>query len=242
MSRHMTERTTIRLPEDLIARAKRKAAAEGRTLTSLIEDGLRLVTTEDRKPGKTKRVMPPISKATGGLRPGIDLTRFSEIQGRDDLEIHEAHEALQMILPRRQCPDLRLPHRQRPPRGLPCVAGGSGLRRCPLRHRAARAERRRAHHDRPPHLYEPEPGGGGVPLLRHASWPASLSDRRARRASLGPLPAPLPRDEHAGLAGHRRLVRRACDRMGLRVGDDGPRLCTVPGPEMGDARTRSRVA
>jgi hypothetical protein len=82
----MTERTTIRLPEDLIARAKRKAAAEGRTLTSLIEDGLRLVTTEDRKPGKAKRVMPPISKATGGLRPGIDLTRLSEIQGRDDLK------------------------------------------------------------------------------------------------------------------------------------------------------------
>jgi hypothetical protein len=30
--------------------------------------------------------MPPISKTTGGLRPGIDLTRFSEIQGRDDLD------------------------------------------------------------------------------------------------------------------------------------------------------------
>jgi predicted DNA binding CopG/RHH family protein len=40
----MAERTTVRLPEDLVARAKRKAAAEGRTLTSLIEDGLRLVT------------------------------------------------------------------------------------------------------------------------------------------------------------------------------------------------------
>ena len=86
MSRHMAERTTIRLPEDLISRAKRKAAAEGRTLTALIEDGLRLVTTEDRKPGKTKRVNPPISKATGGLRPGLDATRFSEIQSRDDLE------------------------------------------------------------------------------------------------------------------------------------------------------------
>ena len=86
MSRHMAERTTIRLPEDLISRAKRKAAAEGRTLTALIEDGLRLVTTEDRKPSTTKRVMPPISKATGGLRPGIGLTRVSEIQGRDDLE------------------------------------------------------------------------------------------------------------------------------------------------------------
>jgi predicted nucleic acid-binding protein len=37
------------------------------------------------------------------------------------------------------------------------VAGGSGFRRCPLRHLAARAERRRAHHDRPPHLYQPSP-------------------------------------------------------------------------------------
>src|SRR5215204_3295342 len=117
-----------------------------------------------------------------------------------------------------------------------CRAWLEAVVRCPLRHRAAGAERLRAHHDRPPHLYESEPAGGAVPLLRHASWPASLSDRRARRASLGPLPAPLPRDQHARLAGHRRLVRRACDRMGLRVGDDGPRLCTVPGPEMGDAR------
>jgi hypothetical protein len=38
----MAERTTVRLPEDLIRRAKIEAAAEGRTLTSLIEDGLRL--------------------------------------------------------------------------------------------------------------------------------------------------------------------------------------------------------
>ena len=89
MSRHMTERTTVRLPEDLLTRAKRKAAAEGRTLTSLIEDGLRLVTAENRKPAKEKRVLPPISKATGGLRPGVDLTRFSDIQGMDYLEYME---------------------------------------------------------------------------------------------------------------------------------------------------------
>ena len=87
MSRHMPERTTVRLPEELLARAKRKAAAEGRTLTSLIEDGLRLVTAEDRK--SQKRVMPRISKATGGLLPGVDLTRFSDIQGLDDLEYME---------------------------------------------------------------------------------------------------------------------------------------------------------
>ena len=35
----MIERTTVRLPKDLLDHARRKAAAEGRTLTSLIEDG-----------------------------------------------------------------------------------------------------------------------------------------------------------------------------------------------------------
>ncbi len=85
MSRHMPERTTVRLPGELLARAKRKAAAEGRTVTSLIEEGLRLVTGEDRKPANARRLLPPISKATGGLRPGVDLTRFSDIQGMDDL-------------------------------------------------------------------------------------------------------------------------------------------------------------
>lgn len=85
----MPERTTVRLPEDLLTRAKRKAAAEGRTLTSLIEDGLRLVVTENRKPDKRKRVVLPVSKATGGLRPGVDLTRFSDIEEQDDLEYME---------------------------------------------------------------------------------------------------------------------------------------------------------
>ena len=89
MSRHMPERTTVRLPEELLARAKRKAAVEGRTVTSLIEEGLRLVTADERNPAKAKRVLPPISKATGGLRPGVDLTRFSDIQGMDDLESME---------------------------------------------------------------------------------------------------------------------------------------------------------
>ena len=42
------ERTTVRLPQDLLKRAKRKAAAEGRTLTSLIEDGLRMVVSDRR--------------------------------------------------------------------------------------------------------------------------------------------------------------------------------------------------
>ncbi len=89
MSRHMNERTTIRLPADLLNRAKRKAAAEGRTLTSLIEDGLRLVVAENRKAAKGKRVMPRVSTATGGPMPGIDLTDFSALQEMDDLEYVE---------------------------------------------------------------------------------------------------------------------------------------------------------
>jgi len=85
----MTERTTVRLPEDLLARAKRKAAKEGRTLTSLIEDGLRAVVAERGKPAKGRRVVLPVSKATGGLLPGVDLTRFSEYQEMEDLEYVE---------------------------------------------------------------------------------------------------------------------------------------------------------
>jgi hypothetical protein len=82
----MNERTTIRLPEDLLSRAKRKAAAEGRTLTSLIEEGLRLVVAEQRRTIKAKRILPRISKATGGPMPGIDLTDLSALQEVDDLE------------------------------------------------------------------------------------------------------------------------------------------------------------
>ena len=82
----MIERTTVRLPQELLARAKRKAAGEGRTLTSLIEDGLRAVVDERSKPAKRKRVMLPVSKATGGLLPGVDLTRFSDYQEMEDLE------------------------------------------------------------------------------------------------------------------------------------------------------------
>jgi hypothetical protein len=83
----MAERTTVRLPEQLIKRAKRKAAAEGRTLTALIEDGLRLVLSDGQK--KAKRVLPRVSKAKGGLLPGVDLTSFSAIQEVDDLEYVE---------------------------------------------------------------------------------------------------------------------------------------------------------
>ena len=86
----MTGRTTIRLPDELLTRAKRKAAAEGRTLTSLIEQGLRLVVSDKSKSRSAKHNDPPVSKAKGGLRPGINWDDLSSlVQELDDLEYVE---------------------------------------------------------------------------------------------------------------------------------------------------------
>jgi hypothetical protein len=81
----MAIRTTVRLPPELLRRAKRKAAAEGQTLTSLIEDGLRRVLNEQSE--ASQPVALPISTAAGGLMPGIDLNRHSTLQEIDDLEM-----------------------------------------------------------------------------------------------------------------------------------------------------------
>jgi predicted transcriptional regulator len=81
----MSERTTVRLPDDLIKRAKRKAAAEGRTLTALIEDGLRRVLNDRAAAQKVERIMPRVSASTGGLKPGIDLNDTASLQEMDDL-------------------------------------------------------------------------------------------------------------------------------------------------------------
>jgi hypothetical protein len=82
----MIERTTVRLPTDLIRRAKRKAAAEGRSLTALIEDGLRRVVNERASIDRARRVLPPVSSAVGGVAPGIDLNDSAALQEMDDLE------------------------------------------------------------------------------------------------------------------------------------------------------------
>jgi hypothetical protein len=85
----MARRTTVRLPEDLFARAKRQAHSQGRTLTSLIEDGLRLVTAENRRATKKGRIQLPVSKATGGFKPGMENLTFSQLEELEDLEYSE---------------------------------------------------------------------------------------------------------------------------------------------------------
>jgi hypothetical protein len=81
----MIKRTTVRLPAELLKKAQRKAAAEGRTLTGLMEEGLRYVVSDKAAREKTARPPIPVSKETGG--PGI--LSFKDIQELEDREYIE---------------------------------------------------------------------------------------------------------------------------------------------------------
>jgi predicted transcriptional regulator len=82
----MVERTTVRLPDDLVRRAKRMALAEGRSFTALIEDGLRRVLADRAPAADAGRVLPPVSSATGGLMPGVNLEDSAALQEMQDFE------------------------------------------------------------------------------------------------------------------------------------------------------------
>ena len=75
-------RTTVRLPDELLRRARKRAAEQGRTLTSLLEEGLNLVLTGQPKVPRRERVRLPISKASGGTLPGVDLNRSGDLLDR----------------------------------------------------------------------------------------------------------------------------------------------------------------
>lgn len=66
-------RTTVRLDPGLLERAREAAAGRGETLTSLIERGLRLVLARGEGGPARRRVRVPVSRATGGTLPGVDL-------------------------------------------------------------------------------------------------------------------------------------------------------------------------
>ena len=76
-------RTTIRLRDDLLRRAKRRAAEEQRTLTSLIEEGVSLVLA---RPAARRRppTRIPISRASGGVLAGIDLNHSAGLAAAMD--------------------------------------------------------------------------------------------------------------------------------------------------------------
>lgn len=65
-------RTTINLPDDLLARLKRLAAESGTTVTALIQDALREALARRRRTPRGRPVE-LTTFGTGGLQPGVDL-------------------------------------------------------------------------------------------------------------------------------------------------------------------------
>jgi hypothetical protein len=75
-------RTTVRLDEALLERARREAADRGVTLTSLIEQGLRLAMRRPLSRDTRSRVSLPVCRAGGGVLPGVDLDNSAELLDR----------------------------------------------------------------------------------------------------------------------------------------------------------------
>ena len=66
-------RTTLRVDDELLRRAKSLAARQGRSLTSVFEEALRQLLAESERHDERTRVELPVSVASGGVLPGVDL-------------------------------------------------------------------------------------------------------------------------------------------------------------------------
>ncbi|MGH3715696.1 MAG: DUF6364 family protein [Micromonosporaceae bacterium] len=66
-------RTTLSVDDELLSRAKAYAASHHRTLTSVVEEGIRNVLDRSERQRSRKRVTLPTSTAGGGVLPGVDL-------------------------------------------------------------------------------------------------------------------------------------------------------------------------
>jgi Bacterial antitoxin of type II TA system, VapB len=72
-------RTTIRLDDDPVKEAKTVAARQGRTLSSLIEEGLR-EQVRRAKESSCPDAVELVSWSGGGFRPGVDLDDSAAMQ------------------------------------------------------------------------------------------------------------------------------------------------------------------
>jgi hypothetical protein len=75
-------RTTVRLDDALLERAKREAARRRITLTALIEQGLRLAMSRPATLRDARRVSLPVCRRGGGTLPGVDLDDSAAVLDR----------------------------------------------------------------------------------------------------------------------------------------------------------------
>jgi plasmid stability protein len=71
-------RTTLNLDDDLMRLVRQRAAAEGRTMTSLVEEGLRAVLNSSRVSVPYDVEVPTFSG--GGPAPGVDLGDYEQLK------------------------------------------------------------------------------------------------------------------------------------------------------------------
>jgi len=74
-------KTTIRIDDQLLAEAKKRAADRGTTLTALIVDSLRESLARS-KPAHPRRAFRLKTFGRGGLQPGIDLDNSAALLDR----------------------------------------------------------------------------------------------------------------------------------------------------------------
>jgi hypothetical protein len=72
-------RTTVRLDDALLERAKREAARRKITFTRLLEEGLHLALARRQEAPPRTPVSLPVFTGGGGTRPGIDLDDTSAL-------------------------------------------------------------------------------------------------------------------------------------------------------------------
>lgn len=77
-------RTTVRLDEALLKRARQEAIKRQTTLTALIEQGLELVLRRPLKRSRNEPVVLPQCRAGGGTLPGVDLNDSASLLDRMD--------------------------------------------------------------------------------------------------------------------------------------------------------------
>ena len=77
-------RTTVRLDEALLERARQEAVKRKTTLTSLIEQGLELVLRRPMRAALRQPIVLPECRAGGGTLPGIDLNDSASLLDRMD--------------------------------------------------------------------------------------------------------------------------------------------------------------
>ena len=65
-------RTTVHLDDHLLIKAKQQAARQGKTLTSLIAEGLQLILGRSKVSQRKRSISLPTFKGDG-LQPGVDL-------------------------------------------------------------------------------------------------------------------------------------------------------------------------